>query len=113
MRAAEAGDELARRVIEEAAEYLAVAAGTLINLLNPELIVLGGSVGAESAHLLQQLREKVRSRAMAYPLSGVTIRRCTFGPDSGAVGAAVMVLQQVSELLFSEPQSGSAGDGGT
>jgi predicted NBD/HSP70 family sugar kinase len=105
IREAEAGDELARRVIDEAAEHLALAVGNLINLFNPELVVLGGPVGSASSLLLELLNGKVKKRAMAYPLSGVTIRSCTFGLDTGAIGSAVLVLQQASTLLFAEPQS--------
>jgi glucokinase-like ROK family protein len=102
LREAEAGDALAVRVLDEAAEYLALAVGNLVNLFNPELIVLGGPVGIASPLLLTLLREKVKKRAMAYPLSGLSLRACSFGIDTGAIGASVLVLQQASEMLFSE-----------
>jgi glucokinase-like ROK family protein len=107
IREAENGDLLARRVIDEASEHLALAVGNLVNLFNPQQIVLGGPVGTESSLLLELLREKVKKRAMAYPLSGLTVRRCSFGIDTGAIGATVLVLQQASEMLFREARTPS------
>ncbi len=100
--AAEEGDELAVEVLDEAAEHLAVAIGNLINLFNPEMIVLGGQAGAGSELFAEMLRTKVRKRAMAYALSAVTITTGRLGPDAAAVGAAVLVLQHAPELLFGE-----------
>jgi glucokinase-like ROK family protein len=100
--AAEQGDALALQVVEETGRYLGIAVATLINLLNPEWIVLGGPVGQRGHVLLDPLRAEVQQRAMAYPLSAVHITASTLGPDAGAVGAAVLVLQRASELFFAE-----------
>lgn len=96
----EQGDELACRVVEETAAYLGIAVANLVNLFNPELIVLGGPVGQNGYVLLEPLRAEVQRRAMAYPLAAARIVTSTLGPDAGAIGAAVLVLQHASELLF-------------
>lgn len=98
--AAEQGDTLALQVVEETGRYLGIAVATLVNLFNPERIVLGGPVGQSGQVLLSPLRAEVQRRAMAYPLSAVRITASTVGPDAGAVGAAVLVLQRASELFF-------------
>lgn len=98
--AAEQGNALALQIVEETGRYLGIAVATLINLFNPELIVLGGPVGQHGHVLLDPLRAEVQRRAMAYPLSAVRIATSTLGPDAGAVGAAVLVLQRAGELLF-------------
>ncbi len=103
IEAAEQGDSLAYQVIDTAAEYLAIAVGNLINLFNPERIVLGGPVGNRSTCLATSLRKKVRYRAMAYPLSAVEITTSTLGEDAGPIGAAVLVLQKAHQLLFQPP----------
>ena len=72
-RAAEEGDEVARQVVVETATYLGIAVANLINLFNPALIVLGGSVGQNGDVLLAPLRDELQRRAMAYPLSAATI----------------------------------------
>lgn len=93
-------DGLAVQVVEETARYLGIAVATLVNLFNPELIVLGGPVGQNGQVLLDPLRAEVQRRAMAYPLSAARITTSTLGPDAGAIGAAVLVLQRLGELFF-------------
>jgi len=99
-RAAQEGDTLAQEVVAETARHLGLAVANLINLFNPELIVLGGPVGRRSQVLLEPLLEQVRRRAMAYPLSTVRIVTSRLGPEAGAIGAATLVLQQASDLIF-------------
>lgn len=100
LQAAEEGDPAAQRIVEEEARYLGIALANLINLLNPEVIVLGGPVGRAGRSLLQPLRAEVRRRAMSHPHAAVRIETSTLGPDAGAIGAAVLVLQQAGELFF-------------
>jgi predicted NBD/HSP70 family sugar kinase len=100
LRAAERGDEVSQAVVAEIASYLAVGVGNIINLFNPELIVLGGPVVRESPLLVEMIRREVALRALAYPLSVVEIVQSSLGIDAGAIGAAVLVLQQAASLLF-------------
>ncbi len=99
-QAAEQGDPLAREIIEETATYLGIAIANLINLFNPELIILGGPVGRAGRVLIEPLQAEVRRRAMTYPLSAVRIVTSALKADAGAIGAAVLVLQRASELFF-------------
>ncbi|CAN5551473.1 ROK family transcriptional regulator [soil metagenome] len=101
-QAAEQGDVLAGEIVVEVARYLGIAIANLVNLFNPELIVLGGPLGQIGRVLLEPLLEEVRRRAMAYPLSVVKIVTSDMGPDAGAIGAAVLVLQRASELIFGD-----------
>ncbi|MCC9077143.1 ROK family protein [Litorilinea aerophila] len=98
--AAEAGDPIAQQVVLETAQYLGLAIANLINLFNPQLIVIGGPVGQEGRILLDPLRAEVQRRAMAYPLSALEIVMSNLGQYAGAIGAAVLVLQHASELIF-------------
>lgn len=100
IQAAEAGDATAAAVIDEIGSYLAIGIGNLINLLNPELIVLGGPVADESSLLLEVVRREVRLRALTFPLAAVEIVRSSLGVDAGAIGASVLVLKQSAKLLF-------------
>lgn len=100
-KAAEEQDALALAVVHETAQYLGIALANLINLFNPDLIILGGPVGQQGKVLLDPLLAEVRRRAMAYPLSAVRITTSALGPDASAIGAAVLVLEHASTLLFS------------
>lgn len=99
-QAAEQGDALAQEIIQEAATYLGIAIANLINLFNPQLIILGGPVGRVGHVLIEPLQTEVRRRAMTHPLSAARIVTSTLGSDAGAIGAAVLVLQRASELFF-------------
>ena len=106
--ASKQGDRLAQEIVEETAQYLGIAIANLINLLNPELIVLGGPVGFAGHVLLEPLRAEVERRAMAYPASVTEITISNLGSDAGAVGAAVLILERATELLFSRCASSIA-----
>ena len=100
LHAADRGDEPARAVVNEIARYLAIGIANIINLINPEKIVLGGPVAKESELLLEAVRREVRLRAMAYPLSVVELTRSALGTDAGAIGASMLIHQQAPHLLF-------------
>lgn len=100
--AAEQGDPLALEIVTEAARYVGIAVANLVNLFNPQLVVIGGPVGQVGQVLMDPLRDEVRRRAMAYPLSAVEIVTSNLGAYAGAIGAAVLVLQQASELIFAK-----------
>jgi glucokinase-like ROK family protein len=101
--AAERGDPVAVSVIEEVAEHLAIAVGNLVNLLNPQIVVLGGPIADASPKLIESVASFVRRHAMAYPLSAARIIGNTLGPETGAIGAAVLVLQHANTLYFELP----------
>ena len=100
--AAGQGDALALELVAETARYLGIAIATLVNLFNPQRIILGGPVGQMSGVMLPMLQDEVRKRALSYPLSVAQILPSTLGADANAVGAAALVLRQASELIFAE-----------
>lgn len=99
-QAAGQGDALASTLVQETARYLGIAIATLVNLFNPQQIVLGGPVGVFSQVMMAPLLEEVRKRALAYPLSAAQIVNSALGMDASPIGAAVLVLQRASELIF-------------
>jgi glucokinase len=86
-RAARAGDELATAILETAGTYLGLAIGTLINLFNPQLIVLGGSVLKSGAPLLQPMRRSMNASSWKASRRGLRIVRPALGDDAGLIGA--------------------------
>lgn len=86
-RAAKAGDELATSILENAGVYLGIALGTLINLFNPELIVLGGSVLKSGRPLLQPMRTSMIASSWKASRRGLRIVRPALGGDAGLIGA--------------------------
>jgi glucokinase-like ROK family protein len=98
--AAEQGDRLAGAIVAETATYLGIAIANLVNLFNPQRIILGGPVGQMSQGMLPALLDEVRKRALSYPLSVAQIVPSALGADANAVGAAALVLRRASELIF-------------
>lgn len=90
-RAVEAGDPLATRLIAETAEYLGAGLANLINLLDPERIVLGGGVIRGVPTLFELAEASARRRALPDATAAVTFRRAHFGREAGVIGAAVLV----------------------
>lgn len=104
IEAADQGDHLAMKVIDECAEYLTIAIGNLINLFNPQRIIIGGPLGNSSRLLHTLIGEKISRRAMAYPLSVASISHSVLGDMAGSVGAAVLVLQRALRYLIPDPE---------
>nr|WP_205864246.1 ROK family transcriptional regulator [Planosporangium mesophilum] len=87
----------AARVLDETVGYLGAGIANLVNLFNPERIVLGGWAGlALGAKLLPRIQEAAASQALAHPFGQTTIELCRLGPDAVAVGAATL---PVADLL--------------
>lgn len=83
------GDDLAARIIKETAEYLGVGIGSIIQVLNPEMVVLtGGMMGAGDA-FLECVRRHVRETVFESAWEACEIRWSTLGGDAGVLGAAL------------------------
>jgi len=81
----------AAKVLEETAGFLGAGIANLINLFNPERVVLGGWAGlALGGHLLPEIRRAAQAHALAHPYGQCTIELCRLGPDAVAVGAATL-----------------------
>lgn len=90
-QAARSGDELAKQVIDEATSALASVCIGIVNMLNPAMIVLGGSIAAdpEVAALVQ---EKLSRDHLPEPAKAVTVRPAQLRSDGVLLGAVGLVL---------------------
>jgi glucokinase len=87
VRAARAGDQLASCILDTAGAYLGIGLGTLVNLFNPQVIVLGGSVLKAGPLLLRPMRRSMIESSWAAARKGLRIVRPKLGDDVGLVGA--------------------------
>jgi len=83
------GDKLALRAYEQASHYLGKICGSIINILNPEVIILGGGV-VESGLILKNTIKVTKNYALAASLKDIKIVRSMLKNDAGAVGAAFL-----------------------
>jgi glucokinase len=88
-RAAVEGDEVAIGVIETAGRYLGAALVSLVNLFEPEVVVVGGGAMAMGELLLGPARQEVRDRALK-PMRETPVVPAVLGPDAGMIGAATL-----------------------
>ncbi len=85
---------LAAAILSETAEYLGAGIGTLINLFNPERVVLGGWAGLLlGGRLLPDIRESARQHSLRHPFAATTIELGRLGPGVVALGAATLPLE--------------------
>jgi predicted NBD/HSP70 family sugar kinase len=89
--AAAVRSKTAARVLEETSGYLGAGIANLINLFNPERIVLGGWAGLSiGGRLLPRVRQVAQAHALRHPYGVTSIELCQLGPDAVAVGAATL-----------------------
>jgi glucokinase len=99
-RLAKQGDELAVEVFQRVGAYLGIGLANLINILNPEMIVIGGGV-ANAWDLFQgEVWQQVNERAFPLPAAKVKIVPAECNDDAGLLGAAQLGFWQ-SEVLLS------------
>jgi glucokinase len=91
--AALSGDAGAARVWDETVEALACGLTSIVNVLEPELVVIGGGVSRSGEHLIAPVRERVRNEAMTPAGKTVEIVSAALGDRVGVVGAAAIVLE--------------------
>ncbi|HEY3345641.1 MAG TPA: ROK family protein [Anaerolineaceae bacterium] len=92
--AAREGEPSAVQVLKDTARYLGVGVANLINMVNPELILLGGWVWLQIGDLIDQdLRQAIQEHALQQPFSNTTIGQCQLGQDAVPMGAATLPLK--------------------
>lgn len=89
------GDEQAKRVLEETGEYLGLGVANVVNMFNPDLVVMGGSTLEAGDLVLQPALRVAQRRAMPGMAERVRIVAGELGEDAGAVGAASLVLREL------------------
>jgi len=92
--AARNGDSLALEVISKAATYLGIGLVNLVNIFNPEMIIIGGGLAKMEELLLEPARRIVKERAFQLSARLVRIVPAQLGDDAGVLGAAIFALQQ-------------------
>lgn len=95
--AARQGDEQAREAIADAGRWLGAGIASLVSLLNPELVVIGGGFGEAFDLLIEPVREAVARDAVAPARDVVRIVPAELGPDAGVIGAALVGFEALDE----------------
>lgn len=90
--AAKIGDNFALELVDYEAEYLALGLANILNIINPEMLILGGGVALAGDILLDAVKEKLKKYALPITLEGLKIKLAELGNDAGVKGASALVL---------------------
>jgi predicted NBD/HSP70 family sugar kinase len=85
---------LAAAILDETAQFLGAGIASLINLLNPERVILGGWAGLQlGGRLLPAIRASARQHSLRHPFAATTIELGQLGPGAVALGAATLPME--------------------
>ena len=90
-KAAEAVDPVAKRIFEIVCEYIGIGLTSVINLLNPEKVIIGGGVAEAGDLLFDPIRRTIKERAMVVAGEAVEIVPAELGNSAGVIGASMLI----------------------
>ena len=89
--AAKQGDAVAKRIFTIMGEYIGMGLVSVVNLLNPEKIIIGGGVAAAGDILLDPIKETIIKRSMPISGSAVKVVPAQLGNTAGVIGASLLI----------------------
>jgi predicted NBD/HSP70 family sugar kinase len=95
LEAAQLADPVAIRALQEVGRYLGVGVVNLVNIFNPELIVLGGALNLASSTLLPEIYQQVCSDALRPACENLRIAPSAHGMDAALGGAIALVVDDI------------------
>lgn len=97
-QAGKSGDALALEVFRQQGFYLGIALAGLINVLNPEIIVIGGGAADGWDLFLPSMEAEIKGRSYREPANRAKITRAELGDDAGILGAARLAFESISRV---------------
>ena len=88
--AAKKRDNIALEVIEETARYLAIGMAGVVNLLDPEVVIIGGGVADGGAGYVEAVSQELRRRVCDSAKDKLRIVKATLGNSAGFIGAGIL-----------------------
>ena len=93
--AAQQGDQLARDAFAEMGRCLGIGAASLVNALNPDLVLLGGMMSRAGEYILPTLRDEMSARAMHWNEAATDVVLAQYGSDASMMGGVAKVFQAI------------------
>ncbi len=88
--AAREKDEVALEVLGETARYLAIGLTGVVNLLNPNLVIIGGGVADGAAGFVETVAQELGSRVCDSTVDGLRVVKAALGNNAGFIGAGIL-----------------------
>jgi glucokinase len=86
------GDALASDIINQSCAYLGAGIASAVNLLNPQVVVIGGGVSQGGNNFIKRIEKEVKRRAFPTATKNLKIVKAKLGNDAGFIGAAMLCL---------------------
>jgi glucokinase len=91
----QAGDPLAKRILEETAELLAVWLGNVVDLIEPDVIVVGGGLGSRMTDFYGKIQANLSRWTINTRAHEIPLLPASYGADSGIAGSAALCLSDL------------------
>ncbi|MCJ7727816.1 MAG: ROK family protein [Actinobacteria bacterium] len=99
---AKKGDSLCKQLVEETGRYLGIGITNIVNIINPEMVILGGGMANAGNLIFEPVRKYVREHSFTASMEGVKIVPAALGVNAGAMGAVAFVLKKKGLLKIVE-----------
>jgi glucokinase len=99
-QAAQDGDEACRAILDRAWIAIGALCASLVNLLNPDVIVIGGSIAHHQPELLEVARREIVNRAFAIPAARARVVPAALGDDVSLVGIHPIVIERLNDPAY-------------
>ncbi|MGA1865435.1 MAG: ROK family protein [bacterium] len=95
-QAAVGGDELAKDILYETGVYLGLAIGALVNILDPEIFIIGGGASKAWDFFSHSMKEEISKRTLFKSAGSVKVVPAELGNDAGLIGAGGIIAQSLN-----------------
>jgi glucokinase len=99
-QAADQGDAACQALLDRAWVAIGAMCASLVNVLNPEVVVLGGSIAAHRPELFEVVRREIERRAFAAPARRVRVLPAEHGDDVSLIGLLPIVNERLNDPAF-------------
>jgi glucokinase len=93
------GDGDALGLLDELGRWLGIGLVNIVNIFNPDVVVIGGGVIAAGELILTPARAVLAQRALAFPAEHVRVEAARFGAESGMLGAALFARDRLTDRV--------------
>ena len=97
--AANSGNQTARCAIQALAKHLAIGGASIVNLLDPELLILAGGLAQNNSHLVTAFTEELKKRVTVWPARHLRVQASALGYSAGVLGAAAVASSAMDAPL--------------
>ena len=88
-------DKTAQQVIAETAKFLGIGITSAINLLNPQIVVIGGGVAQAGKRFIRLVEKEIKKRGFPTITKNLVVAQAKLGNDAGFIGAAILAAEEL------------------